>query len=114
MLEQHLDRWSEANPNPNARYPRVAINQRANNEQSSTHWVVNGAYLRLKNIQLAYNLPSKLFKGKVINGLRLFANGSNLFTISNLPLGMDPESPEAIQNGYPLVSTYTFGVEVKF
>lgn len=113
-LVQHMDRWTEENPNPNARYPRLAINQRTNNEQTSTHWLLNGAYMRLKNLQIAYNFQSKFFKGKVIKGLKLFANGNNLLTISNLPVGMDPESPEALQNGYPLVRTYTFGAEIKF
>ncbi|MGL4853293.1 MAG: SusC/RagA family TonB-linked outer membrane protein [Phocaeicola sp.] len=113
-LAQHFDRWNEANPNPSARYPRLAINQRANNTQPSTHWLLNASYLRLKNLQFAYNFNSRLFKNNLIKGLRLFANGNNLFTVSNLPLGMDPESPEELQNGYPLVKTYTFGVEVKF
>jgi Outer membrane receptor for ferrienterochelin and colicins len=113
-LEQHLDRWSEANKNPNASYPRLSINQQQNNTQTSTHWLVNGAYLRLKNLQLAYNLPKSLIEKWGMNGVRVFANGSNLLTVSNLPLGMDPESPEALQNGYPLLRSYTFGIEVKF
>jgi len=113
-LVQHLDRWSEANPNPNAAYPRLSINQQSNNLQPSTFWQVSAAYLRLKNIQLGYSLPDKLLKSKSVAGVRFYANGTNVFTTSKLPLGMDPESPETVQNSYPLISTYTFGVEVKF
>lgn len=113
-LDQHKDRWSEANPNSDARYPRLSINQHTNNTQTSTHWLANGAYLRLKNLQLAYNLPKSLIGNLGLSGVRVFANGSNLFTISNLPLGMDPEAPEGLQNGYPLLRSYTFGIEVKF
>lgn len=113
-LVQHFDRWTEENPNPNARYPRLAVNDRANNTQPSTHWLVNGAYLRLKTLQLAYNLPSNLFKNKMIKGIRMFVNGNNLLTFSKMPTGMDPESPETLQSGYPLVRTYTFGAEIKF
>jgi TonB-linked SusC/RagA family outer membrane protein len=113
-LVQHLDRWSEVNPNPNAAYPRLSINQQSNNLQPSSFWMVSAAYMRLKNVQLGYTLPSQLLKNKAISSLRLFASGTNLFTASKMPLGMDPESPETVQNSTPLLSTYTFGVEVKF
>jgi TonB-linked SusC/RagA family outer membrane protein len=113
-LVQHLDRWSEANPNPNAAYPRLSINQQSNNLQPSDFWMISAAYWRLKNVQLGYSLPNQLLKGKAISSVRLFAGGTNLFTKSKMPLGMDPESPETVQNSTPLLSTYTFGVEVKF
>jgi TonB-linked SusC/RagA family outer membrane protein len=114
LLVQHLDRWNEANPNPNAAYPRLSINQQSNNTQASTFWKVSAAYMRLKNIQVGYTLPSQLLKKMTISSVRFFANGTNLFTTSKMPLGMDPESPETVQNSYPLISTYTFGVEIKF
>jgi TonB-linked SusC/RagA family outer membrane protein len=113
-LVQHLDRWYEGNPDPNATYPRLSINQHSNNTQPSSFWMISAAYLRLKNIQLGYSLPDRLFKNKGISDVRFFANGNNVFTIENMPLGMDPESPESVQNSYPLIKTYTFGVEVKF
>lgn len=113
-LAQHLDRWNEANPNPNAAYPRLSINQQANNLQASSFWMVNAAYFRLKNVQLGYTLPNRLFKSAGISSVRFYANGTNVFTKSKMPLGMDPESPESVQGSYPLISTYTFGVEVKF
>jgi hypothetical protein len=113
-LVQHLDRWNEANPNPNAAYPRLSINQQSNNLQPSSFWQINAAYIRLKNLQLGYSLPSQLLKNKSISGVRFFASGTNLFTRSKMPLGMDPESPETVQNSTPLLSTYTLGVEVKF
>jgi len=113
-LIQHLDHWSEANPNPNAAYPRLSINQQSNNLQPSSFWLVNASYLRLKNLQLGYTLPAQLVKRAGIAGVRFYANGNNIFTISKMPIGMDPESPESVQNSVPLLATYTFGVEVKF
>jgi len=113
-LVQHLDRWSEANPNPNAAYPRLSINQQTNNLQPSSYWQVSAAYFRLKNAQIGYTLPASLFKNTGISSARFFASGSNLFTRSKMPLGMDPESPFSVQNSTPLLSAYTFGVEVKF
>lgn len=114
VLVQHLDRWNEANPNPDAAYPRLSINQHSNNTQASSFWQVSAAYLRLKNIQVGYSLPESWFKNKNIAGVRVYANGNNVFTVSKMPLGMDPESPETVQNSFPLISTYALGVEVKF
>ena len=93
-LVQHLNRWSEANPNPKAATPRLSINQQSNNLQPSSFWIVNAAYLRLKNIQLGYTLPGNLVKKAGIAGVRFFANGNNVFTSSKMPVGMDPESPK--------------------
>jgi TonB-linked SusC/RagA family outer membrane protein len=111
---QHLDRWYEGNPNPNAAYPRLSINQQSNNLQASTFWMLNGAYLRLKNLQVGYTLPYNMVKKVGISNLRVYANGNNMFTLSKMPLGMDPESPESNNNSVPLIKMYTFGVEVKF
>jgi hypothetical protein len=113
-LVSHLDRWSEANPNPNAAIPRLSINTQSNNLQSSSFWLVNAAYLRLKNIQLGYTVPVNLTKKVGIAGVRFYANGNNIFTVSKMPVDMDPESPENSNNYVPLMATYTFGVEVKF
>ncbi len=113
-LVSHLDRWYEANPNPNAALPRLSVNTQSNNLQASSFWLVNAAYTRLKNIQLGYTIPSKVTKKAGIAGVRLYANGNNLFTVSKMPVDMDPESPENSNNYVPLLATYTFGVEVKF
>lgn len=114
VLSQHLDRWHEGNPNPNADFPRLSINQHANNTKPSSFWQVSAAYFRMKNIQLGYTLPSSIVKGKTISSVRFYGNATNVFTVSKLPIGMDPESPESVQNSYPLISTYTFGVNMNF
>ncbi len=56
-LEMHKDHWTE--DNPNARFPRLAFNE-TNNEQNSSFWMANAAYLRLKNVTLGYTLPKTL------------------------------------------------------
>jgi hypothetical protein len=76
--------------------------------------MLNGAYLRLKNIQLGYTVPVDAIKKSGITGLRFYANGNNVFTKTDMPLGMDPEAPESNNNSIPLIKTFTFGVEVKF
>src|SRR5690606_34400459 len=77
VLSQHLDRWHEDDPNPNASYPRLSINQHSNNTQPSSFWQISAAYLRLKNIQLGYALPEQILQNKFISAVRLFANGFN-------------------------------------
>jgi hypothetical protein len=113
-FDHHLDAWSESDPNPDATYPRLTINQHQNNTQPSTFWHVSAAYVRLKNVQLGYNLPDNVVNSIGISGVRIYANIINAITLSKLPIGMDPESPQSIHGSYPLIRTYTLGVEVKF
>ena len=57
-LEEHLDRWTPENPD--ARYPRLSAGSNSYNERTSTFWLQNSSYLRLKNIELSYTLPKNL------------------------------------------------------
>ena len=116
-LKEHLDYWQEGtNENPNAALPRLSVNQQTNNQKVSTFWMRSAAYLRLKNIQLGYNLPAKLFENNsVVSGCRFFVSGTNVFTIDGYGIkGMDPESAFKVENSYPINRTWTFGVELKF
>ena len=86
--------------------------------------MADGAYCRLKNVQLSYTFPKKVVKAMKLKGLMVYANATNLFTISNYYEGYDPETAYqsgsegatsgSIGNNYPLCSTYTFGAEIKF
>jgi hypothetical protein len=95
-------------------YNTLSAYRQGNNLKPSSFWQVSAAYARLKNVHLGYSLPGQLLKNKSISSVRFFASGINLFTMSKMPLGMDPESPETVQNSTPLLSTYTVGAEVKF
>ena len=79
--------------------------------------------MRLKNLQISYSLPSKWVKAIKMRDITLFANGENLFTLTNYYQGYDPEnmytnSGDGVATGsatnYPLVRTFTFGVDIKF
>ena len=119
--KSHLDNWTPENTD--AKYPRLSY-QADLNKKSSTFWMANGAYCRLKNVQLSYTFPKKVVKAMKIKGLMVYANATNLFTISNYYDGYDPETAYqsgsqgattgSIGNNYPLCSTYTFGAEIKF
>ena len=116
--KEHLDRWTSATPD--GRFPRMSATS-SNNLENSSFWMANAAYFRLKNLQLSYALPNSVVKKMKLKGLMFFANATNLLTVSNYYQGYDPESTyssaDSITTGasnYPLVSTYTFGLEVKF
>ena len=87
--------------NPNGTFPRLTLSNPGHggdNGLSSTFWIRNGAYLRLKTLQVGYTLPDCV-KRAIGVGVRVFFEGQNLFTISGLPSGIDPESP-GVNNGY--------------
>ncbi|MCS3358248.1 hypothetical protein NXW00_28430 [Bacteroides thetaiotaomicron] len=97
--------------NPNGTFPRLTLgNQGHGGGQwiSFTFWLRNGRYLRLKSAQLGYTFPKKWMSPVGIQNLRIYVEGSNLFTISGLPDGIDPESP-GVNNGMPSSATHNHG-----
>ncbi len=111
VLESFKDYWTE--DNRDAAYPRLAFNE-TNNSQISTFWLKDASYLRLKNLQIGYTIPINITKKWGVNHLRLFANGTNLFTIDNFWDGYNVEAPTGMVNFYPQVKVYSFGLELKF
>lgn len=115
-VSPYFELWTEdvwTPENPNAEYPRVAgvWNQPEYGGGASTFWKRNGAYLRLKNLNIAYALPKRWLAGIGINRVQLFANGSNLFAISGLK-EHDPE--QKTLDSYPLMRTFTGGLSINF
>ena len=83
-------------------FPRLTLSTTSHggdNGLSSTFWIRDGKYVRLKTAQLGYTLPKKWMNAVRIEALRFFVEGQNLFTIDGLPEGIDPESP-GVNNGY--------------
>ena len=108
------DRWTEENPNPNAKLPRSRFSLGHPNGYTSTFWVLKNAYyVRLKNIELSYTFPNSWTKKVGINNLRLYLIGNNLLTITNVK-HKDPESNTTSGWYYPQVKTYTAGVSLNF
>ena len=87
----------------------------------SDRFVENGSYLRLKNVEFAYNLPVKKWNWKYIQRARLSLSMQNLFTITSYS-GWDPDvnmqgggiAQGIDQNAYPVARTYTFGINMTF
>jgi TonB-linked SusC/RagA family outer membrane protein len=106
--------WSKYNTdeqNLNAKYPRLSQNNRGNNYAMSDYWLFNGAYLRLKNITLGYNLPMVFAQKISLQKVRLYASASDVLTFNKYPKGWDPE---VSSTGYPITSSYVFGLSVTF
>jgi TonB-linked SusC/RagA family outer membrane protein len=96
-------------------YPRLEIvtNAGTPNTVLSDFWIINASYLRIKNLQLGYNVPQSALQRVKIDNLRLYFSAENLYTFSNYREGWDPE----INTGgsfYPILATFTLGVNVKF
>ncbi len=99
---------------PNARFPRPTKNQ-LYNQSSSDRMVLDASYLRLKNIQLIYEVPAVLSRKAYVQRMNVYFSGTNLLTFSKLnEWNLDPESQPGRINYYPQTSLYTFGVNLQF
>ncbi|MBD8487352.1 TonB-dependent receptor [Echinicola sp. CAU 1574] len=111
-LEQGTDYWTE--DNPDARFPRPE-KQNSRNIGSSDWWVINGAYLRVKNLQLGYNIPLEIIDKIGIGKMRVYVGGTNLLTFSKLnDWGVDAEAPAGRALYHPPLKTYVFGLNMNF
>ncbi len=104
------DYWSETNPNVHAFWPRLSTRYMSNNNQQSSWWLRNNSFLRLKTLEVGYNIPGipKLH----ISNLRVYFSGENLFVLSRFKLW----DPEQGRNGlgYPLNRKFNLGVHLVF
>ena len=98
--------------NQGAEFPRLSlVTVSTNNAYSSTFWYRNGNYLRVKSFQLGYTIPGSLTRKAGIDRIRLFMEGSNLFTFSGLTkYNIDPEQPGVNNGYYPQQKTLSFGL----
>ncbi|MRG44205.1 SusC/RagA family TonB-linked outer membrane protein [Chitinophaga sp. SYP-B3965] len=120
--ENILDRWTQERYDQGLpiSFPRLSMNPNRNtdhNFQESDFWTKDASYLRLKNAEIGYTFRGVLMRRWGLNGVRMYANGANLFTWSDAK-EFDPESPSAGGNteitAYPLQKIYNIGVNIKF
>lgn len=112
-----LDRWTSENTNTT--YPRLVSNDPNNNQRPSDFYLEDGSFLRLRNLQIGYNLPERLVEKAKLQGLRVYLSANNLFTLTNYN-GFDPEIGTSgwildtgIDKGYyPSNKTIGFGLKV--
>lgn len=109
VAESH---WSEENRNIYAMWPRLSSRFVDNNNRTSTWWMRNGGFLRLKSAEFGYNLPDKLQKRIGLKNPRLYLNATNLGLFSNYNL-WDPEMG-GNGLGYPVQTVYNIGFRTSF
>lgn len=117
VKEHHLQRWnpakSESENLASARYPLLHYDSYGDhNQRQNSFFLKNGAFIRLKNIELSYTLPAKWSKVAGMSDCRLYVNANNLITWDHLDDLVDPESNGS--NRYPIMKTVNFGVNIKF
>ena len=105
-----LDAWSTTNPNSNI--PAVSLSDNNNEKRVSSYWVENGSYLKLRTVQIGYNVPKSFAQKLAMERLRFYLSAQNLFTVKSSSFtGVDPENPNY---GYPIPLNITFGLNVTF
>jgi len=99
--------------NPDAEYPRVVgSNWQESGTGVSSFWIRNGAYLRLRDLNISYSLPQTLTNAMKIKNVNVFFNGTNLFVFSPMTEFHDPE--QKMYDSYPVMKTFTLGLDIKF
>lgn len=110
VTEEWLDRWTPENVN--ASYPRLTLSGSSRNYMTSSFWVQNASYLKMRNLQIGYTIPKNILSHLGVSNLRLYCSIDNLFTISKFK-GLDPEMVTT-QTMYPLTRNYSFGINLSF
>ncbi|MDR2472928.1 MAG: TonB-dependent receptor [Tannerella sp.] len=106
------DHWSVNNRNIYAQWPRLSEVRIANNAVTSTWWMRDGSFMRLKNMELGYTLPEKYTKPLMLKNCRIYLSGSNLLVFSKFKMW----DVEMAGNGlaYPLQKVINIGLNVDF
>ena len=113
----HLGRWnpslSESENLANATYPLLHYGSTGDhNQRQNSFFLKNGAFVRLKNVELSYNLPAAWVQKAGMSSARIYVNGNNLITWDHLDGLVDPESNGSSR--YPLLKTFNVGFNVVF
>ncbi len=102
--------WSPSNTS--GKYPRLDNQWRPNNNWASSMWIVNGAYARLKNVQIAYNFSGRKNMPGAFSA-KVYLAAMNAITLSSFKY-LDPEAPNVSNGYYPQQKTFSAGVRVSF
>lgn len=113
LLKAYADSyWSEENRNIYAVWPRLSPTVNANNNQTSTWFMRDGSFIRLKQLELGYTLPEDFQKRLGTSTLRFYLSGTNLFILSKFKMWDAEMGGNGL--GYPLQKTFNFGLNVSF
>lgn len=113
---QMENNWNVQQQNRYPQYPRLEImsNAGSNNTLTSDFWILNAAYVKIRNIQFGYTLPRSIIKKLGSSGLRFYISLDNPFTFKSYRKGWDPENTNNGGSYYPVMSSYSFGLTLLF
>lgn len=113
FLKEFADnRWTE--DNPTASYPRTwNRDEEFWRQNRNTFFLREKDYIRLKNVEIAYNFPTSLNQKLGIDGLRIYISGMNLLTLDKLKV-YDPEQENSAGTAYPLQKIVNAGITLTF
>ncbi|WP_236973464.1 SusC/RagA family TonB-linked outer membrane protein [Membranihabitans maritimus] len=113
MFDWQKDFWTP--DNRDASYPRLTSVAGHSNYRPSSFWVYDASYIRLRNLQLGYNLPIDVLNKVALTNMRIYFLGQNLFTVNNMPPGIDPNvNGRETGSFYPVTEIYSIGLDIKF
>lgn len=112
-LEHVKGRWRPDGSNPNPTYPRLSTYRDQYKKEPSSYWLRNGAYWRVRNIELGYTLPQAWLTKMGIGNFRIYASATNPFTHAKFK-DWDPEAPGGAGYYFPQMKVYNIGVNVTF
>ena len=93
-----------------ASYPRLSTENVANNAQNSTIWYRNVNWLKMRDCEVYYKLPTKVIEPLKISSAKIFVQGQNLLSFDNI----DAMDAENLNTGYPVMKSVNFGLSVEF
>ncbi|GAA6529445.1 SusC/RagA family TonB-linked outer membrane protein [Segatella asaccharophila] len=112
----HLKRWTSETVNT-AKYPALSIGANSNNKNSSSSlFLYNARYIRLKNVELGYSMPNEIIRRIGLSRVRFYAQGQNLATYAPglKDVDVDPELGSSNGYQYPILRILNFGVDITF
>ncbi|WP_425275588.1 SusC/RagA family TonB-linked outer membrane protein [Sphingobacterium detergens] len=116
LYKGNLDYWTPENTD--ATYARIYANAGLNtsaNRRRQTKYLSDASYLRVRNITVGYTVDNKILRSKVVNNIKFFVSGENLFKADHMPRGMEADGEDIGSGGiYPFLKKYSFGVNVTF
>ncbi len=115
VMEHHLGRYIPDDPSTwkTASYPRLHPAGNSNNQIKSTRWLYDRSYIRLKSMEIGYNIPKVVLNKLKMNKIRLYVSGNNLWTHDKL-MNYDPENGGQSGNQYPQLRNWNIGLNVTF
>ncbi|GHT70445.1 SusC/RagA family TonB-linked outer membrane protein [Bacteroidia bacterium] len=115
VLEHHLGRYNPEDPATweTATYPRLHSANNSNNHIKTSRWLFDRTYLRVKNVEIGYNLPKSVLNKLKLKKIRVYVSGTNLLTFDHV-MNWDPENGNISGNQYPQFRLWNFGLNVTF